>query len=141
MKEIYLINQGDSIDKIKYEYGINENLVLSNNRIFGYKYVEIKSGNDEIILVKNYLPYYTYKVQKNESILDILARGYKLDNVDTIKNGDTLILSRPKSIRYVVKPLEKIEDIANKFGIDVDYIKHTNDLKSNKLFVGQILWI
>lgn len=141
MKEIYLLNKGDSINKINYEFKTNKKIEKSNNKVFDYDYAVLNEGNDDIIVVKNYLPVYEYRIKKNESILDLLARGVEVNNVTDIRENDLVILSKPKSIRYVVKPLEKLDNISNKFGLDKEYIIETNKLQSDKLFVGQILWL
>ena len=86
------------------------------------------------------MPVYDYKVKPNESLLDIVSRGFKTDVV-SVSSGDEIILTKPKSIRYVVSPLETLQDIAFKFGVTTSDIIQNNDLKTEKLFVGQILWI
>lgn len=138
MREIYILNKGDSIDKIKYEFGVEP--IYSNSKIFGYKYATLNKGHDDVSIVRNYLPIYEYKIKSNETIIDILSRGFKCDCVDA-KPNDLVILSKPKSIRYTVKPLETLSDISVKFGVSVQDIVKTNDLTCEKLFVGQILWI
>ncbi len=140
MKEIYLLNRGDSLDKIKYEFKEARDIELAEDRIFGYKYATIDKGLDDVIIVNNYLPAYDYKVKNNESLLDILARGFKTEAL-SVSSGDEIILTKPKSIRYVVSPLETLQDIAFKFGVTTSDLIQNNDLKTEKLFVGQILWI
>ena len=140
MREIYLLNNGDSIKKIEYELNMN-NIKLANDNVFGHKYAILSDGLDDIILVKNYLPSYVYKVKSEDNYLDILARGFKLDTNKTLNTDDIIILKKPKSIRYIVSPLENLEDIAYKFGINKEDIKINNNLQTEKLFVGQILWI
>lgn len=139
MKEIYMLNNGDSIDKVKYEYKIQNSLVKENKE-FSFRYVELKEGLDDIILVKNYLPPIEYKISEGETLMDVFARGFRSD-CNNAKENDTIIINKPRSIRYVAKPLEKLDDIAKTFGLTVDYIIKANNLKSDKLFVGQILWI
>lgn len=140
MKEIYLLNRGDSLDKIKYEFKEARDIELAEDRIFGYKYATIDKGLDDVIIVNNYLPAYDYNVKNNESLLDILARGFKTEAL-SVSSGDEIILTKPKSIRYVVSPLETLQDIAFKFGVTTSDLIQNNDLKTEKLFVGQILWI
>ena len=140
MKEIYLLNKGDSVRKAQYEYNI-ENIEIKNNTTFNFRFVEIENGMDDIVIVKNYLPIYEYIIKDNETYLDILSRGFNTEMVSNLQSGDTIILNKPKSIRYVVKPLEKLEDIAQNFGVDIKYIIDVNNLLTDKLFVGQILWI
>lgn len=141
MKEIYILEKGDSLEKARFELGINKELKVANKKIKGYKYVVVEDGSDEIVLVKNYLPYYIYQVKKQETLLDILAMGFKVDNVNSVNLGDYLVLSRPKSIKYIVKPLENLDDISFKLGVLKQDIMKNNELKSEKLFVGQVLWI
>lgn len=139
MKEVCILNQGDSIDKIRYEY--NECNLGEICKIMGFNAVELSSGRDDIIIVKNYFPYFVYKINQDESILDILARGFDCGGVVDARPNDTIVISKPRSIRYTVKPLENIYEISNKVGVSVEQIKVSNNLISDKLFVGQILWI
>ena len=68
MREIYILNKGDSIDKVRYEYPNLKNNKVSENTIFGYKFIELNNEYSNIAVVKNYLPYYEYRVEKNENI-------------------------------------------------------------------------
>lgn len=140
MREIYLLNKGDSVDKIKYELGVKD-IKISEEKIFGYNYAEIEKGAEDVTIVKNYLPIFSYTVKPDDNYLDILARGFKLDNITQVNSGDTVILSKPRSIRYVVSPLETLDEIALKFGVTKVDIMKINGMKTEKLFVGQILWI
>lgn len=140
MKEIYLLNSGDSIKKIQYELNMHD-VELATDKIFGYKYAITNKGNDDIIIVKNYLPNFVHKITKEDNYLDILARGFKLNCNNDLKEGDVVILEKPRSIRYIVSPIETLDDIAMKYGIDKEDIKINNNLNGEKLFVGQILWI
>lgn len=141
MKKIYILNKGDSIDKACYEFDIKRDCQIKNSEAFNIRYVDIESGTDDVVIVSNYLPYYEYVVKKDDTLMGILSKGYKVYNTRDITTGDLIILSKPRSVRYVVKPLEKIDDIAKKFGVATQYIIEVNNLASHKLFVGQILWI
>ena len=140
MREIYLMNKGDTLDKIKYELGV-DNITISDEKVFGYKFAEIERGSDDVSIVKNYLPLFSYIVDNDDNYLDILARGFKIDSAKEVNSGDTIILSKPRSIRYVVSPLETLDEIALKFGVTKINIMQNNSMKTEKLFVGQILWI
>lgn len=140
MREIYLLNMGDSVDRVKYEYGDRE-YELSNDLVLNKRYITLEKGMDDITIVRNYLPFFEYKLSDVENIMDILARGFDVLNKENCDAGDTLILSKPKSIRYVVGPLENLEDISCRFGVSKGSIITSNNLKTDKLFVGQILWI
>ena len=141
MREIYMLNKGDSVDKIKYEYNMNSSMVVLENENYNFRYVEINKGIDDISIVRNYLPYYEYVIKPGDTIMDIMSRGFKVHSLNSIETGDMVILNKPKSIRYVARPLEKMADIAKKFGITEEYLMNVNNITTNKLFVGQILWI
>ena len=87
------------------------------------------------------MPLFKYVVCGDDNYLDILARGFKIDSAKDVKSNDTIILSKPRSIRYVVSPLETLDEIALKFGVTKIDIMQNNSMKTEKLFVGQILWI
>ncbi len=138
MQEIYLLREGESIDALSI--GQHPKTIKSDRKIFGYRYMVIQSGNDDVYFVRNYYPLYEYTIKDNETILDIMARGYNA-NDNGEKAGDTIILSKPTANRYVVQPMDTIQSIASKYCVDVKYIVDINHLKSTKLFIGQILWI
>lgn len=140
MREIYLLNMGDSIDRVRYEYGDRE-YELSIDLVLNKRYITLEKGTDDITIVRNYLPLFEYKLSSEENMMDIMARGFEILNKEDDDIGDTLLLSKPKSIRYVVSPLENLEDIAKKFGVSKGSIISSNSLRTDKLFVGQILWI
>ena len=135
------MNKGDSIEKIKSECMIDGDLRLSQDKKFGYSYAELDNGLNDIMIVKNYLTNYIYKVKNGETLLEIMSRGFCVDGIHDVNEGDLIVLSRPKSIRYVVKPLESLDNISEKFGVSVSDVMNMNNLKTTKLFIGQILWI
>lgn len=42
---------------------------------------------------------------------------------------------------HCVKPMETLKQIANKYNVEMDYLKQKNDLKTDRVFIGQILKI
>lgn len=141
MKEIYLLNKGDSVGKLQYELNTIKQFQVSNNKVLEHSFVTLEEGNDDIVVVRNYTPYIEYKMKKNETLMDIMARGFEVGGASFADENDCLILSKPRSIRYVVQPLERLSDIANKFNMQKEYIMEINNLNTDKLFVGQILWL
>lgn len=142
MKEIYLMNKGDSIAKVKAQLKLNGEYVLSENKLFDNSYIELNKSSNDIILVKNYLTKHLYTVKNGETIFDIISRGFVVEEgVEGIKEGDVLIISKPRSVRHIVKPLETLENISRSFGVDKSVIMEVNNLQTEKLFIGQILWI
>ena len=75
MKEIYLLSQGDSINKIKHEYHAEKLLSKSKDKLFGFDYVELNNGIDD-----------TLKNQQNEKVYkNIVCEQEKY--IDTDKRG------------------------------------------------------
>ena len=141
MKKIYFINKGDSLNKIS-KICKCDNLKKSEDLLFGNLYVEINDDKcDDIIKVENYCPIYEYVCTQTDSSLDIMSRGFEIvGNNDCDINGK-LLLKKPTNLRYVVRPTDSIFTISEKYGVSVDEIKYTNNLKSEKLFIGQVLWL
>lgn len=142
MKEICLINKGENLEKISYKLGISidgnnikKEVVLGDKQ--GFVLVD---GADDIVVIKNYYPYFLKRLSKEETLLDVYAQGFCAIG-DSDKKNTMIILNKESGIRYNVSPLEKLEDIAQKFGVTRDYIINTNNLKTDKLFVGQELII
>jgi len=61
------------------------------------------------------------------------------NGVKEIKAGMRLIIPSPSGIKYIVKPLETIESIAEEFGYDSSLIKECNSI--DKVFFGQIIYL
>ncbi len=142
MREVYLLNAGDTIDKVKYDCGEGE-YYLGDDKILNKKYMVLKSGSDDVTVVRNYSPLFFSELKENQTILDIMSKGFDIvaSQSTEVEAGDMLLLTRPRSVRYIVSPLENLDSIASKFGVDKSTIIASNNLKSDKLFVGQILWI
>ena len=143
MKEVCFINKGESIEKLKKQYGYSDVNYNNNDKKFENYYIEIGKGSDDVLIVKNYLPSILYKVKKNETVLDIMSRGYEIEGVGStgVNEGDIVILNKPRNLRHFVRPLETLEMISFKYGVEKSVIIETNQLSGEKLFVGQMLWI
>ena len=139
MKEICFINKGDSIEKLKYQNGYKY-MEKSPNKIFGFDYAVVENGLDDIIVVRNYNPYFIKNIKEGETKIDLFASGYDSD-VSNINVGDKIVISKISGLQYIVKPMETINDISKKFDVEKEKIIELNKLKGEKLFVGQILII
>lgn len=138
MREIYFLRDGESKKNINIMN--DKNLVVPNDKLFGSRYVISNMGKDDITFVRNYFPLYEYTLKTDERVIDIMARGYSaIDNGEMC--GESIILERPSANRYIVKPLDTIQSIAYRYNTSVDDIIDINHLKTQKLFVGQILWL
>ena len=141
MREICIINKGENLNKIAFSLGVSLKEKSYNAKTFGYKYVEINPGSEDITIVRNYNPYNIKKIRAEETMFDIYALGYEVVGGETFQEGDLIVLKKPEGVRYSVKPLETLMEIASRFGVTENEIMQKNNLITDKLFVGQILLI
>ena len=87
-------------------------------------YQVVKEGLNDIILIKNY----EYKEIKEieVSVLGVKTKKYTIENI-------------VNETKYVVQPLDTLESIAKKLNKDREEILNKNNLKTEKLFIGQVL--
>ncbi len=140
MKEVYLLSLGDTMEKVKLELGDGD-YVFGDKKILGKDNIVLQKGTDDIVVIKNYTPLIKTTIKRGETPMDIMARGFEIVAKTGENSGDMVILNKPRSIRYVVSPLETLDDISKKFQVSKSAIMSSNGLSSSKLFVGQILWI
>lgn len=88
-------------------------------------YKIINKGTDDIVIVKNY----KYRCLKCPDV-SVLSDQSQYKIVD-VENRES----------YIVKPLDTLNSIAKSHNISVEELKKTNELKNDKLFIGQILKI
>lgn len=120
---------------IKKEEIINEDFELAKHSGVLYG-----SGDDSIVFLQNYVfPEIKYIFNQKEYD-EIINSGFEIIPAK-ISVGDIGIIKRKVGVRYVVSPMETIENIAEKNNISVDSIIENNNLKSKKLFIGQTLWV
>ncbi len=102
----------------------------------------------EIKLIKN--KNFLYVVKENETLKDV-SNKFKIlesklieDNClssSEILKGDVLYISCENAHIYVVKPLDNLTAIAQKFNTTVKNLEEKNNLKTKVLFIGQKLVI
>jgi len=138
MKRVCFVNNGENLDKIGFKLNIDtKDKVISAHKLFEYKYFIINEGNDDIIIIDNYKPCFIKKIDDRVSVLDIYSLGY-----DVIGDlGEVVVIQEPNGIKYTVKPLDTLDKISQLFGTNKNDIIENNSLKSEKLFIGQILII
>ena len=132
MREICFLQKGDNVQKIIYKLKIDGEFDIVQDDIYNHKYFIIKKGSEDIQVVKNYNPYIVSKDIK-QGVID--TEGYEI----VARNNNCSIIYKPAGIKYSVKPLDTLTSIAEKFGVVEEEILFKNNLKTNKLFVGQIL--
>ena len=138
MKKVCFVNNGENLDKIAFKLNIDtkDKMVISNT-LLGYRYFILNDGNDDIIAVENYKPCFIRKIDDQETLLDIYALGY--DIIGDI--GDVVVIQEPSGVKYSVKPLDTLDKISQLFGTNKKDIIENNSLKTEKLFIGQMLII
>ena len=135
MKKICILNKGENIKKLEFSFNNKfDNKTIYEGDLFFDRYVVIDNGSDDVVIVKNYNPFY---IIKGDNLFE--WNNLKYSTVAEYEN--IAIIQKPIGVKYVVKPLESLTDIANKMGVDEQFIIDTNKLKTNKLFVGQVLVI
>ena len=87
-----------------------------------------------------------YRIQKHDNLTTIIERFNTSPNM-IVRNNPTVdyyegemikILINPQHT-HIVKPMETLDDVANKYDVEVDTLMRLNNLNSKRLFIGQIL--
>ena len=104
---------------------------ILNNKTNDSKYDEmighykvIENGMDDIVIIKNY----EYREIKEVETCILGVKSHKY-----------VIKKNTNADKYIVKPLDTLEAIANKYNMSKDELIKKNDLVSDKVFIGQIL--
>ena len=127
----------ENINTIKYRLNLDiKDTNVYSNQLF--KYFVVEEGVPDITIVRNYNPYFIKQLE-NDTILDIYAGGYNV--IEEQSENNFRVIKKETGARYIVGPLERLEDIAQKFSVTKEYIMESNSLNTDKLFVGQILII
>lgn len=126
-KGIKYISQicGESVEKIK-----------ELNRENDKNYVFVPNKESGVSVICNFNKDLLIKVDADDDI-SALKKTYNLKN--NVEVGDMFIVNQNE--KYVVKPLDTMDKIAEKLGVSKEYIISKNNLKTDKVFVGQILII
>lgn len=138
MKKIHLCTGGvnKSIVENIYNKHIDD---VSKDKCLEYYYFTIESGSDDLIQVLNYNVPKLYKVKSGETKLDIMAEGYSVDC--DISTDDIVVLNKDSRVKHIVKPLDTLSSIANKYNKSIDEIRSNNNISNDKLYIGQMLYI
>lgn len=98
------------------------------------------------MLVEKYKPEVLfYRIKEGDSKNRIADKfNTEIKNVkclteDCEETGDFYIISNIKSNSHVVKPMESLRSIAEKYKISEEEIIRQNNLKTKQLFIGQKL--
>ncbi len=91
---------------------------------------------------------FMYRIKDGDSLISINLNFYTCkenvvrnnDKID-LYVGEWVIVKTNDYQTHIVKPAESLKDVSTKFEIDEKQIIKDNDLKNDKLFIGQILKI
>lgn len=150
MKVFHKVAFDDTLQKISDEYNCTvEELVKVNDLVSedlkNVEMLEIPKESSKIVVVKN---------NDREVLLEVKPENLQAID-DLIKNkivvaqsgkgewevGDKILFKNQSGRQYVARPLDTLQKIANKFGVSVESIVVKNNLKTNKIFIGQKLII
>jgi len=97
-----------------------------------------------ISIIKNFVrKNIVHKVKIGETLEDI-AKKYttttqilmQVNNIKSVAEGDRVYIPHQNTAIYVVKPLDTINSIAQKFNVSVEYIREKN-CGIERCFIGQ----
>lgn len=137
MQKIHILYNNDSLEKVALFYKKNKNdIVLSENKFDGYPFFIIENGSDDVLLILNDNKKFCCKLSDN-SQFEKIKDNYEVIASTGTKKGDYLLLKKSQNFIHIVKPKETIEELAEKYKTSIKEIVEINDLKTNKLFIGQ----
>ncbi len=140
MQKIHLIERNESAKKVAHLYKTNSDVIFEGTgSVLGKKYFVLKDGDEDIKVIENYNTYEVVKA-KSRDFLDEL-KGANFEFNEKVEVGNFLLIKKSGEILHSVMPLEKLGDIAKKYSVSVASIINDNNLKTEKLFIGQILRI
>ncbi|MCK9575258.1 MAG: LysM peptidoglycan-binding domain-containing protein [Clostridia bacterium] len=97
-----------------------------------------------ISVIKNFIKYNIVHRVINGETLESIAKKYttttqiimQVNKIKSVSVGDRVFIPNQHTAIYIVKPLDTIETIAQKFNVTVDYVKQQSG-GFDMLFIGQ----
>ena len=91
---------------------------------------------------------FVYRVEDNDT-WEIIYTKFNTSKQNILRNnndiplyvGELIEITVNDYITHIVKPMETLKNIAEKYKITVEELKKENDINTDKLFIGQILKI
>ena len=157
----YTVKKGDSLWSVATKYGLTVNELKELNNLDSnllkvgqtlkvvptetekipedYLVYIVKSGDNLWNIAKSY----NTTVSTLMSINNLSSDKLKLNQQLLIPKENDVNIDVPSigGINYVVQKGDNLYSIANKYGVTIDQIKETNNLKTNTLQIGQVLLI
>lgn len=97
-----------------------------------------KENNHKIFLIENHKKDFLYHIQNGDSI-ESLKKQFGDRNFGYVYEGKSVYIPETFATYYVVRPLDTLTKICQKYQISMQEIVTLNHLKTTKLFVGQKL--
>ncbi len=146
MKILHIPNKFDSLNSIAKTYNVSVESLENCNGISSNmplpKEIEIPLENTDFVVVNNFKRNFLYVYNGNDNLNNIKQNFKKLGfNVETDFNNeiDKILFSKKTQDIYVVGVTENLESICKKFSLNKQDVIAKNNLKSEKLFIGQML--
>ncbi len=124
--------------EIKLVKGITTQGVLLHDNLVG-DYIVTKEGNDPV-LINNFESDEVVNITASDTINTLKRKGYVVQVGDVVA-GTTKLLYRKNCVVHSVKPMEDLQQIASYYKVSTDSIVSNNNLKTTKLYIGQLLVI
>ncbi len=94
----------------------------------------------ELSVVLKYPRKMVYQINSENDFKKLNACGYVFEN-NQASVGDKILIKKEYNSYHTVKPCENLQSISHKYGLTEEKLININNLKSKKLFIGQILCI
>ena len=88
---------------------------------------------------------YVYRIDKTETLQQVADKfntsvaEISCRDTNNVYEGDFVVIKKVNNRTHIVKPLETLSQIAKIYNVKEEDIAKNNDLKTNKLFIGQKL--
>jgi len=86
-----------------------------------------------------------YRPRNNENLNSIADKfNTDISNIKVLSNsslheGEFVEIKKCYNVCHTVKPLENLQQLAKKYNVTIESIKECNNLKDDRLFIGQKL--
>lgn len=135
MYEIYVVQQGDTLENIASKYNIDPSVIYQLNG-FGPDFV-LNVGSSIILPVRRVSNFEYYTIKKGDSLysiakqfntnVEVLARLNGLNTADYIYPNQTIVVPKQGTKLYFTKENETLADVSNKVQTDVMDILSKNE--------------
>lgn len=134
MQKYYLNNK--SIDYVCETLNLDVQKVKDLNKQSNNNFIYLPNKSSGVTVLNNYPKDVLVVVDKEDNIKELKDK-YKIKGELSV--GDAFIVNSTE--KYIVKPLDTFDKIVKMLGVSKEYLISKNNLKTDKVFVGQILII